>query len=214
LRSGDLTGGDERLTSSPNAQAPFSWTRDGRLVFQEFSSDTRTDIGVVPIEGTRTPTLVISGPSDEGRPSVSPDGRWIAYQANPSGRFEVYVQPFPELGDLHQVSTEGGASPLWHPNGRELFYRNGRLMMSVPISTSGRSFEFGNPRTLFEGPYVLEGSDVGGGRSYAVAPDARFLMMKEQERLEGGSGSTEVVVILNWTQELKRRLASEADRTR
>ena len=143
IASGDLTGGDERLTGSPNAQAPFSWTRDGRLVFQEFSPDTRTDIGVLPIEGSRTPTLVIRGPSDEGRPSMSPDGRWIAYQANPLGRFEVYVQPFPELGDLHQVSTEGGASPLWHPNGRELFYRKGRMMISVPITTTGRIFGFG-----------------------------------------------------------------------
>jgi Tol biopolymer transport system component len=214
LRSGDLTGGDERLTSSPNEQVPFAWTRDGRLVFQEFSPDTRTDIGVLPIEGTRTPTLIIRGPSDEGRPSMSPDGRWIAYQANRLGRFEVYVQPFPELGDVHQVSTEGGASPLWHPNGRELFYRKGRVMISVPITTTGRIFGFGNPRTLFEGPYVMEGSDVGGGRSYALAPDGRFLMMKEQKALEGGSGPTEIVVILNWIEELKRLLASEADRTR
>ena len=79
------------------------------------------------------------------------------------------------------------------------------MMISVPITTSGRSLEFGNPRTLFEGPYVMEGSDVGGGRSYALAPEGRFLMMKEQKGLEGGSGPTEIVVILNWTQELKRR---------
>ena len=169
---------------------------------------------MVPIEGTRTPTLIIRGPSDEGRPSISPDGRWIAYQANPLGRFEVYVQPFPELGDLHQVSTEGGASPVWHQNGRELFYRRGRMMISVPITATGRSFEFGNPRTLFERPYVMEGSDVGGGRSYALAPDGRFLMIKEQQGLEGGSGPTEIVVILNWIEELKRLLGSEADRTR
>ena len=216
LRSADLTGGDERLTTSPNGQAPFSWTRDGRLVvFQEYSPHTKTDIGVVPTEGARTPRLVIKGPSDEGRPSVSPDGRWIAYQANPLGHFEVYVQPFPELGDLHQVSTEGGTSPLWHPNGRELFYRKGRVMMSVPITTAGRSLRFGSPRALFEGTYVPEGSDVGGGRSYALAPDGRFLMMKEQEVMEGTSASTEIVVILNWIEELKRlRLPGEADRTR
>jgi eukaryotic-like serine/threonine-protein kinase len=214
LRSADLTGGEERLTSSPNAQAPFSWTRDGRLVFQEFSPETRTDIGLVPIEGARTPTLIIRGPSDEGRPSMSRDGRWIAYQANPSGRFEVYVQPFPELGDVHQISTEGGASPLWHPNGRELVYRQGRMMISVPITTTGASFKFGNPRTLFERSYVMEGSDVGGGRSYALAPDGRFLMMKEEEGVEGGSGPAEIVVILNWIEDLKRRLTGEEDRAR
>jgi hypothetical protein len=88
-------------------------------------------------------------------------------------------------------------------------------MMSVPITTTGRSLGFGTPRALFEGSYVMEGSDVGGGRSYALAPDGRFLMMKEQKGMEGGSGSREIVVILNWIEELKRlRLPSEADRTR
>jgi Tol biopolymer transport system component len=214
LRSADLTGDDEQLTNSPNAQAPFSWTRDNRLVFQEFSPDTRTDIGVVSIDGTRTPTLIIREPFDEGRPSISPDGAWIAYQANDSGRFEVYVQPFPELGERHRVSTEGGASPLWHPNGRELVYRKDRMMISVPITTTARIFGYGNPRTVFERSYVMEGSDVGGGRNYALAPDGRFLMMKEEKGLEGGSGPTEIVVILNWTEEVKRRLTPEADRAR
>jgi hypothetical protein len=88
------------------------------------------------------------------------------------------------------------------------------MMISVPVKTTGRSFGFGNSRTLFEGPYVMEGSDVGGGRSYALAPDGRFLMMKEQKGLEGRSGPTEIVVILNWMEELKRLLASKTDRTR
>jgi serine/threonine-protein kinase len=206
LRSADLTGGDERLTTSPNAQQPFSWARDGQLlVFQEYSSETRMDIGVVPIEGERKPAWVVRGSSDEGRPAMSPDGRWIAYQSNLSGRFEVYVEPFPVTGDRWQVSIAGGASPIWAPNGRELFYRNNRAVMSVPVTTAGRVFSSGNPRTLFEGSYVPEESDVSGGRSYALAPDGRrFLMMKEQERPEGSSGATQIVVILNWVEELKQ----------
>jgi hypothetical protein len=203
VRSADLTGGDQRLTNSPHNQAPFSWTRDGRLVFQEYSRETKTDIGVVSLDGAHTPTWLIKGSSDEGRPSISPDGHWLAYQANPSGRFEVFVQPFPQLSDRHQVSTEGGASPLWSPNGRELFYRHDRLMMSVPVRATGRRLEFGTSQALFEGSYVLEGADVGGGRSYAVAPDGRFLMMKEHKGMNGTSESPEVVVILNWVEELK-----------
>ena len=87
-------------------------------------------------------------------------------------------------------------------------------MISVPITTTGASFKFGNPRTLFERSYVMEGSDVGGGRSYALAPDGRFLMMKEGEGVEGGSGPAEIVVILNWIEDLKRRLTGEEDRAR
>jgi serine/threonine protein kinase/Tol biopolymer transport system component len=204
LRSADLTGRDERLTTSPNAQTPFSWARGGKLlVFQELSPATRMDIGVVPIEGEHTPTLLIRGPSDEGRPAMSPDGRWIAYQSNSSGRWEVYVQPFPDLGGLWQVSTQGGASPTWGPNGRELFYRHARAMMSVPVPPTGKAFTHGNPRVLFEGSYVPEASDGSGARSYALAPDGqRFLMMKEEERHD----ATQIVVIQNWVEELKRRV--------
>ena len=132
---------DERLTTSPNTQLPFSWARDGKLlVFQEDSPDTRLDIGVVPIEGEHRPQLLIRGPSDEGQPAMSPDGRWIAYQSNSSGRWEVYVQPFPGLGGRWQVSTQGGVSPIWGPNGRELFYRNARAVISVPVAATGNTF--------------------------------------------------------------------------
>jgi serine/threonine protein kinase len=206
LRSADLTGHEERLTTSPNAQQPFSWARNGKLlVFQEYSPATRTDVGVVPIDGEHTPTLLIRGPSDEARPAMSPDGRWIAYQSNLSGRWEVYVQPFPALGGRWQVSTQGGLSPIWSPNGRELFYRNARTVMSVPVEATGSAFTYGNPRLLFEGSYISE-EDSGGGRSYALAPDGqRFLMMKEGEQHD----ATQIVVILNWAEEVKRLAAAK-----
>jgi serine/threonine-protein kinase len=206
LRSADLTGNEERLTTGHNPQAPYSWADGGKLlVFQEYSPDTRMDIGVVPIEGPHTPTLIIRGTADEGHPAVSPDGHWIAYQSNLSGRFEVYVQPFPALGSRWQVSAQGGVSPLWDPTGRELFYRNGRAVISVPVAAAGNTFTYGNARVLFEGSYVNEVFDPSGGPSYALTPDGhRFLMMKEQERPDGGSGPAQIVVILNWVEELKR----------
>jgi serine/threonine-protein kinase len=201
LRSADLTGSDERLTKDSNGQQPFSWTHDGkRLVFHQNSGDTGMDIGVVPIEGEHTSTLLIRGPADEGRPALSSDGRWIAYQSNLSGRSEVYVQPFPDLGGRWQVSTQGGVSPIWHPNGRELFYRHGRAVMSVPVAAKGNTFTYGNPRVLFDGSYVPEDEARFGARSYALAPDGqRFLMMKKEPHPD-----TQIVVILNWAEELKR----------
>jgi Tol biopolymer transport system component len=207
LRSADLAGTDEQLTKSRTSQLPLAWADGGKvLVFQEYSSDTGTDIGVVPIEGERLPRILIRGPADEERPSLSMDGRWIAYQSNLSGRWEVYVQPFPELDGRWQVSTEGGVSPVWHPNGRELFYRNARSMMSVPIQVSGRTFTHGNARMLFEGSFVPESLDPNEARSYALSPDgARFLMMRD-DTPPPGAGGPQIVVIMNWSEELKRLL--------
>ena len=116
LRSADMTGKDERLTTTPagSYNLPLSWANGGKLlVFQQgTSTGTRTDIGIVPIEGDHKTTILISGPADEMHAAMSPNGRWIAYQSNVSGRWEVYVQPFPDLGGRWQVSTQGGVSPI------------------------------------------------------------------------------------------------------
>jgi serine/threonine-protein kinase len=206
LRPADLSGRPERLTTSPNDQAPLSWSGDGRLlVFHERSPDTGMDIGVVSIDGDHKSQVIIRGAFNEGRPAVSPDGRWIAYESNASGRSEVYVQPFPGLETRWQVSTEGGESPSWGPDGRELFCRRENAMIRVPVRTTGNSFRYGNSEVLFEGPYVPE-EDAVGARSYAVAPDGRrFLMMKEQERHDHDGGASQIVVIRNWVSELERR---------
>jgi len=211
LRSADLTGTNEQLTRSQNSQSPFAWADAGKLlVFQESSRETGTDIGAVAIEGEHRSQILIRGPADEARPSVSADGRWIAYQSNLSGRWEVYVQPFPELDGRWQVSTEGGVSPIWHPNGRELFYRNARAVMSVPVTVSGRTFTHGNARMLFEGSFVPESLESSSARSYALSPDgARFLMMKDETPPPGTVGGTQIVVIMNWSEELKRLLGQK-----
>ena len=210
-RSAELTGPEEKLTTGRlrQAQAPFSWSGDGKLlVFEQSSADTGLDICVVPIEGAHTVTPLIHGRSDEGHPAVSPDGRWIAYQSNESGSWEVYVQPFPALGSRLQLSTQGGTSPIWDPAGGELYYRNGREVISVPVAIKADTFTFGNPRTLFEGSYVNEAAGPVGGPTYALSPDGRrFLMMTDQKPTDGTSGQTQIVVVLNWTDELQRASA-------
>jgi Tol biopolymer transport system component len=207
LRPADLSKDPERLTTSSNDQEPFSWAEGGKLlVFHERSPDTGLDVGVVSIDGEHKSRLVIHGPFDEARPAVSPDGRWIAYESNLSRRSEVYVQPFPDLNARWQVSTEGGASPTWRPDGRELFYRHGTATMSVPIDTTGGAFKYGRSEVIFEGSYVPEDDKLGNGRSYAVAPDGRFLMMKEAARHDNDGAAPQIVVIRNWVSELQRRL--------
>jgi len=134
----------------------------------------------------------------EGDPRFSPDGHWLAYVSNQSGRPEVYVQPFPGLGEKWRISTDGGNAPLWEPNGRELFYRNGDKLMAVSIGTEPR-FVAGPPRLLFEGSYVAE-TDV----DYDVAPDGRRFVMIER----GASQAPvrQIALVQNWFTELQQRV--------
>ncbi len=121
--------------------------------------------------------------------SISPDGQWIAYQSNQSGRFEVYVRAFPGPSRNWPVSLGGGTNPVWSRSGRELFYRRDGAMMAVEISTTP-TFATGRPQRLFEAPFLS---------SYDVARDGRFLMIKlEPEPL------IQLILVQNWLEELKR----------
>ena len=123
----------------------------------------------------------------------SPDGRWLAYVSNESGRFEVYVQAYPGPGGKWPISIEGGNEPLWSRDGRELFYREGNRMMAVAVRTVP-TFTTEKPRLLFEGSYVLRPNVA----NYDVSLDGqRFLMIKEE-------GQAPINVILNWFEELER----------
>ncbi len=127
----------------------------------------------------------------------SPDGHFLAYVSDESGRREVYVQPYPGPGGKLTISTDGGQEPVWSADGRELFYRNGNQMLAVAIRTEP-TFSAGKPRLLFEGNYQL---DAVGHPFYDVSPDGqRFLMV----RPKGGGAPTQLYVVLNWGEELKR----------
>ena len=113
--------------------------------------------------------LVLKTPFDEAEAQFSPDGRWLAYQSNETGRNEIYVRPFPKIDGRWQISLSGGTRPAWARNGRELFYINNGKMMAVSV-TLEPSFTVSAPRVLFEGPYT---------DNFDVAVDGqRFLMIK------------------------------------
>jgi Tol biopolymer transport system component len=125
----------------------------------------------------------------------------MAYVSDESGRWEIYVQPFPGPGGKSQISTDGGREPAWNSNGREIFYRSGARMMAVDV-TLQPSFSAGRPRVLFEGPYRPTNASIPG---YDVSPDGqRFLMVKQD--VPATSAATEINVVLNWFEELKRRV--------
>ncbi len=196
-KSSDGTSAAELLLTSPYDRWPYGWSRDGEhLVFEEDNPETGSDIGMLSMDGKGTVTPVIRDPFDQTNPTVSPDGRLIAYESNESGSVEVYVQRFPGLGEKRQISTQRGTVPLWGRDSKELFYRDGERVMVVRIETEP-SLRPGESRVLFQGDYV---HDVSRGYEYVRSQD-RFLMMKDDE---SESDPRELVVVTNWFDELKR----------
>jgi Tol biopolymer transport system component len=195
-KAADGSGKVEPLLVKEQDAFASSWTPDGKtLAFYGQSLDSRSDIWVFPLNGE--PSALIHDPFDKRLPMISPDGRWLAYVSNESGRDGIYVQPFPELGKRWQISNERGNEPVWAKNGRELFYRNGRKMMSVSIQTEPE-FQPGTPHVLFEEEYEV---DNYSDQSYDVTPDGqRFVMIQSQEQ------DMPIHVVLNWLEEVKRKM--------
>ena len=195
----DGRGGLERLTTSEYINVPLSFSPDGQLVtFGAMNPDTGYDIWVLQIRD-RKPQPFLRTPSNEGVPQFSPDGHWLAYISDESGRFEVYVQPYPGPGGKWLISTEGGTEPVWNHNGRELFYRHGEKRMAVEITTQP-GFTAGKPKMVFQGSYL---PTQGTFPNYDVSADSQhFLMLKSNEQAEWAP--TQISVVLNWTEELKR----------
>jgi len=197
----DGSGGLERLTTGSYNQVPMSWSRDGQLLaFVEINPTSGYDIWVLRMND-RKAQLFLQTPFNESVPRFSPDGRWLAYISDESGRYEIYVKPYPGPGGKWQISTEGGTEPTWNTNGRELFYRSGDKMMAVDIATQ-TGFVAGKPRVLFERQYV---PTPGTNSNYDVSPDGqRFLMLKPSEQAQ--AAPTQINVVLNWFEELKQKV--------
>jgi serine/threonine protein kinase/Tol biopolymer transport system component len=208
-RLADGSGPEERLFTGPGLPRPGSFTPDGRsLLYVATDPKTVQDIWVLPLEGgeARKPHVFLQSPFGEFTPFLSPDGRWVAYLSNESGRPEVYVRPFPGPGGKWQISTEGGIGLKWSPKGNELFYRTGpanEKVMVVDIQTQP-TFSAGKPRLLFEAPKAAVPPLGGTAADYSVSPDGqRFLMVRTQEQPQT---STQINVVLNWFEELKQRV--------
>ena len=199
----DGSGPEERLTTSEHNQLLHSWSPDGQVMaFGDIDPTTGYDLWVLPLAGDRKPRVFLRTPFNERGVRFSPDGRWLAYVSDESGRYEIYVQPFPGPGGKWQISTDGGNDPLWAPNG-ELFYVNGNRMMVVETKTQP-TFSANTPKVLFEGRYERTGT---GSTNYAVTTDGqRFVMVK----IAGpeGAAPTQINVVLNWFEELKKRVPS------
>jgi eukaryotic-like serine/threonine-protein kinase len=195
LKAATGAGNEELLLTTPQAKMATDWSRDGRfLLFGTLAGNA--DIWALPMDGDRKAFPVVQTTFNERLAQFSPDGKWIAYESNESGRYEVYAQAFPTSGGKWQISTNGGAMARWGRDGKELFYvgLDGRLMSApTTFSPDGRALQPGTPVALFM--THIGGAVQGTNRhQYMVSPDGqRFLMNTITEE-----ATSPITVILNW----------------
>ena len=182
---------------------PTSVTPDGRyVIFIRLLTGTHREILQLPLQGDPTPEPLLQGVFNRGNAEVSPDGRWLVYRSDQSGEMEIYVQPYPGPGPVVPVSIGGGRSVTWSPDGSELIYRLDDRMMAVSVNVDAERVRIGPPTELFRGAYVA--AVPGGARQYHVAPDGRFLMLKDVVGQSSGDAlPPQVVLIQNWFEELR-----------
>jgi Tol biopolymer transport system component len=198
MKSSSGAGAEEELLVSDLDKVPADWSRDGRYVaFYVLSApQTRNDLWILPLTGDRKPFPFLQTQFNEGQGRFSPDGRWIAYASDESGRSEVYVAPFPGPGGKWQVSTAGGVWPRWDRGGKELYYRasDNRLMVAE-VNGAASAFAVGAVRPLFTLP------GTGQASAYEVTPDGqRFLV----NALSEASMAVPITLLVNWPALLRK----------
>jgi serine/threonine-protein kinase len=198
----------ERLTESANVQIPYSVTPDGAgIVVRDLEPDgTSISLHRLASGNERQLQPLLKNGFVNDNPALSPDGRWIAYESNASGRDEIYVRPFPDMSvGQWQVSTAGGEEALWARNGKELFYRapDGSVM-GVSVD-AGETFRAGAPAKIIDSGSYFAGDDTATWRTYDVSADgSRFLLIKGEDNPRQAATAQRLVVVQNWVEELKR----------
>jgi hypothetical protein len=203
LKASNGSGTEDVLLETPSGEIAQDWSSDGRfLVYYAGTPKTGLDLWALEMTGSDRKSRVIANtPFDEAMAQLSPDGRWVAYQTNESGRFEIVVQPFPDPGGKWQVSSGGGAAPRWRADGKEIYFlAPDATMMAVAVTASGPTFEAGTPVGLFRTRIVGGGSPMLTRPQYAVARDGRFLINQPVNE----ATATPITLLMNWNPAAKK----------
>jgi len=208
-KASDGTGEAEPLLENSPSLNPNGFSPDGRLlVFEDRGAGG--DLGMVSLEGEQTSTTLLDTEFVERNAALSPDGHWMAYESNETGRFEIYLRPFPDVNTGRwQVSSDGGHWPLWASDGRELFYVGPDAVVQVAIETTP-TITLGQHQQLFETASYVRPSDTYTWRRIAISGDGqRFLMLKEGQGSEEAASQPSIIVVQNWFEELKRLVPTD-----
>ena len=194
----DGGGEPELLFTSEDQPRSGSWSADGYVhAFYAVNADTQGDIWFLDTRRQEPPIAFVRIPANERAPRFSPDGRWLAYVSDKSGRDEIYVRPYPGPGQRVTISTEGGVEPVWSRRGGQLFYRTGTRMMVTRIEP-GDGFMARMPQMLFNGPFDSDVSDANA--NYDVSLDGeQFVMVRAAE-----GNPSQLILVQSWFEELKR----------
>ena len=193
-KASDGTGDEELLLADDLDKYAQSWSSDGRFIlYMGLGAETGQDVWVLPLFGARKPRPLLHSSHSEGTPQFSPDGRWIAYRSNETGRFEVYVMPFPGPGGQQQISTEGGDQPRWRRDGKEIVYLapDGKLM-AVNVTTDGVRVNKGTAIPLFSP------RRAGARWSYDMSADGQRFLVNTAD------STAEITLVVNWAAGLKK----------
>jgi dipeptidyl aminopeptidase/acylaminoacyl peptidase len=198
VQRADGVGAVERLLEG--AAPPYSWSASG-----EIFHTVGNDVGVVSTDGGAAARTLLATPFNEQEPALSPDGRWLAYASDESGRFEVYVRPYPDVeAGRWQVSTNGGREPKWSADSSALYYLSADAIVAAEV-LPGPSFVVGMRRPVLDrSPYLFL---QNGPPNYAASPAGdRWLLRKVPSRAGGVNAGHRFIIVQNWTEELKRRV--------
>jgi WD40 repeat protein len=201
---------DVLLEPSDVAPTPLSWSPDSKfLLYTARGPNTGEDIWALPLTGARKPIPLVEARGQQSLPQVSPDGKWMAYISDESGRIELYVKTFPTGDGRWQITTNGASnlSVRWRGDTKELYYipaGQTRDLMAIPINPDGSTFRWGTPEKLFDSGYIGIPHPGGGSyHDYAVSPNGQRFLIPRPDAPILESGSLPINVVLNWTALLK-----------
>jgi hypothetical protein len=196
------------LLSDHERKVVQDWSPDGRyIVYSRLNADTKLDLWLLPVSETHRSIPLLKTSANERGGRISPDGRWIAYTSDESGRWEVYVQQFPGLGSKRAVSVGGGAGAYWRRDGRELFYLSpDRTLMAVDVRLDD-TISIGRPRALFRPPVAGDASEARN--HFVAAPDGQAFLFNI---VEESPDRAAISILVNWTGRLKSARSNIVDK--